>query len=335
MASHTDPLGNTTSYSYTGANLTSINYPNVSNPASQTSVAKQFQYNGKGQVTQITDEDGKIVTNEYFAAGTNAVGLLKKTKVNPGGLTLTTEYAYNSENQLSTVTDPLGKVTTFTFDDIGRKIEVVDPLGIQTQWHYDGNGNVTSMDVENLDKDGNAVSGNGWLTTSYTYSTHDDMLTMTEEIDVDAHADDDLRVRRQSEPNPGDQTRVQQGEVDLQLSQPRGDARARRDGGGGLDGHVHVRQQREPDPRSRTGSRTTRSIPGTCSTAGSRRPMRSGTTRRRTTTRRATSPRCAGTTPPRAPMCSSSAARVPTTSAGVTGKRAICSRTRPRRTRTR
>ena len=184
MSSHTDPRGNQTTYSRSGSvNVTAINFPTVTSPATQSSVTKTFTYNGEGQITETTDEDGNITSYEYFT-NTSAIGLLKKVKVDPAGLNLVTEYAYNAEHQISTITDPLGKVTTFTFDDLGRKTEVVDPLGVSTKWHYDGNGNVTSMEIENLDKDGNAVSGNGWLTTSYTYSVHDDMLTMTEEIDA-------------------------------------------------------------------------------------------------------------------------------------------------------
>ena len=184
VSSYTDPLGNQTTYTRDGSgNVTTIAFPTVTSPATQSSVTKTFSYNSEGQVTQATDEDAKVVTYEYFTS-TSAIGLLKKVKVDPAGLNLVTEYAYNSEHQVSTITDPLTKVTTLTFDDLGRKTEVVDPLGVSTKWHYDGNGNVTSMEVENLDKDGTAVSGNGWLTTSYTYSVHDDMLTMTEEIDA-------------------------------------------------------------------------------------------------------------------------------------------------------
>ena len=61
--------------------------------------------------------------------------------------------------------------------------EVEDPIGVEIQYHYDAIGQLTSTDVENLDKDGVSVSGNGWLTTSHTYSVHGDLLTTTEEID--------------------------------------------------------------------------------------------------------------------------------------------------------
>ena len=81
------------------------------------------------------------------------------------------------------MTDPLSHVTTTTWDALRRVTEVEDALGVHTQYHYDGDGQVTSVDVENLDKDGVAVSGNNWLTTSYTYTVHGDLATMTEEID--------------------------------------------------------------------------------------------------------------------------------------------------------
>jgi hypothetical protein len=51
------------------------------------------------------------------------------------------------------------------------------------QWEYDGNGNVVEKRVENLDKDGDPVQANPWFTTTWTYGTHDQLLTVTEEID--------------------------------------------------------------------------------------------------------------------------------------------------------
>lgn len=183
MATHTDPLGNVTTYGRDGVgNLTSISYATVTHPTTQSSVSKSFTLNGSGQVTQVTDEDGKIVGYEYYSSGART-GLLWKTKVDPSGLNLITTYDYDSAFNRTTVTDPLSHVTTTTFDSQRRVTEVEDPMGVQIQSHYDAIGQLTSRDVENLDKDGNSVSGNGWLTTSYTYSVHGDLLTTTEEID--------------------------------------------------------------------------------------------------------------------------------------------------------
>ncbi len=184
VTSFTDARGYTTTYTRDSAgNVTASNYPTVTSPTTQSSVSKSFTYNARGQKTQATDEEGKIVEYEYFPSGSNKYGLLKKVKVDPSGLNLVTEYAYNSQMQLQTVTDPLSKQTGYVFDDVGRKTKVTTPTGIETEWHYDGNGRVTSVVHEHLDQAGARVSGNEWLTTSYTYNSHGSMLTMTEEID--------------------------------------------------------------------------------------------------------------------------------------------------------
>ncbi len=184
VTSYTDPRGYTTTYTRDAAgNVTAINYPTVTSPTTQSSVSKSFTYNARGQKTQATDEEGKIVEYSYYASGSNKYGLLWKVKVDPSGLNLVTEYLYNGQAQLQSIKDPLNKQTGYVFDAVGRKTKVTTPTGIETEWHYDGNGQVTSMDVENLDQAGTRVSGNEWLTTSYTYNSHGSMLTMTEEID--------------------------------------------------------------------------------------------------------------------------------------------------------
>ena len=183
MVSYTNANGNTTYYGRDGAgNLTSITYAMVTVPATQSGVSKAFTVNGSGQVTQATDEEGKVVQYTYYSSGAKN-GLLHEVKVDPSGLNLVTTFDYDSAGNRTTVTDPLSHVTTTTWDAVRRVIEVEDALGVETQYHLDGNGQVTSIDVENLDMDGVAISGNGWLTTSYTYTVHGDVASMTEEID--------------------------------------------------------------------------------------------------------------------------------------------------------
>lgn len=58
LTSHTDPLGNQTTYGRDSAgNLTSITFPTVTNPASQ-SASIAITYSSKGQVTRYTNEEG-------------------------------------------------------------------------------------------------------------------------------------------------------------------------------------------------------------------------------------------------------------------------------------
>jgi YD repeat-containing protein len=104
VTSYTDPRGYTTTYTRDAAgNVTAINYPTVTSPTTQSSVSKAFTYNARGQKTQATDEEGKIVEYSYYASGSNKYGLLWKVKVDPSGLNLVTEYLYNGQAQLQSI----------------------------------------------------------------------------------------------------------------------------------------------------------------------------------------------------------------------------------------
>ena len=183
VTSYTNPLGNVTTYTRDGAgNLTQIGYPNVSLPTSQTSVTKSFTYNGRGQITQETDEEGKVKTYSYYASGFRT-GMLSKIEVDPSGLDLTTLYNYDSALNVTTVTDPRNHATTTTWDALRRRTSVAPPIsGYETDYHYDENNNLVEVDVKNLDKDGYAGT-NAWVTTTYTYTAADKVATIVEETD--------------------------------------------------------------------------------------------------------------------------------------------------------
>ncbi|HEX5030250.1 MAG TPA: RHS repeat-associated core domain-containing protein [Candidatus Eisenbacteria bacterium] len=185
MTAYTDPLGNQTTYGRDSAgNLTSISFPTVTNPASQTaSIA--ITYNSKGQVTRYTNEEGYFTDVTYHATGSSS-DLIDEIEEDAAGLSLKWGVAYDSAGNVSGVTDPLSRTTSYTWDNLRRLTQTLAPLPLsyRVQHHYDGNGNLTSTDVENIDKDGNVVSGNQWITTSRTYTNTDDLATLVEEIDA-------------------------------------------------------------------------------------------------------------------------------------------------------
>jgi RHS repeat-associated protein len=185
VISYTDPRGNTWNYTRdTAGNLTQVTNPTVTNPATQAS-SRSYVYNSKGQVTKFTDEEGTDTDYTYFASGASS-DLLEKIQVDPLGLNLETSYAYDSAGNVATRTDPRGKAWSYDWDTVRRltQKQAPSPLNYKTKYNYDGNGNVTKEEVENIDKDGNQVSGNPWFTMTCTYTNTDDLLTLVEEIDA-------------------------------------------------------------------------------------------------------------------------------------------------------
>jgi len=86
---------------------------------------------------------------------------------------------------VSTRTDPRGNEWDRNWDQLRRLTEEAapSPLSHTVRREYDENGNLTKLEVENRDKDGDQVTANPWFTTTYTWSNTDRLLTIVEEID--------------------------------------------------------------------------------------------------------------------------------------------------------
>ena len=155
VATYTDSLGNVTTYTRDGyGNVTNIDFPDVSYPSSQEA-DKDIEYNASGQVTEVTDEEGKITDYSYYTTGTSR-GLLEKIEVDPTGLDLETAFTYDTAGNIATVTDPRGNQSGYTWDALRRLKQKTSPapLSIDTKFEYDAMGNMTKREIENLDKEG-------------------------------------------------------------------------------------------------------------------------------------------------------------------------------------
>ncbi len=194
LTSVTDSLGRTTTFSYDSSNkLSTITDPN-GNPYT-------FTYDGNNLIA-ITNPDGGHWSYTYDTAG------FLLTKTDPNGYTTT--YNYDDSHRILSSQDPEGKVrnlssslnsygTMFTekdggvwrnyiSDSVGKLGMKIDPLGNDTRFDYDANGNMlsktepgnrtTTYGYDALDR---VISVTDPLvnTTSYTYNDFDQILTTT------------------------------------------------------------------------------------------------------------------------------------------------------------
>jgi uncharacterized delta-60 repeat protein/RHS repeat-associated protein len=111
-------------------------------------------YDANGNVTSTTDPNGHTSWTEYNTwnlpvAVTDALGS------GLGDPAHTTTTAYNLMGNVVSVTDPLGRTTSYVYDNLGRKIEEIDPDpstgsddsgSPKTFWGYDANGNVAAVE---------------------------------------------------------------------------------------------------------------------------------------------------------------------------------------------
>jgi RHS repeat-associated protein len=82
------------------------------------------------------DVDGRVVASTQVAA--------------PSNTAITTKFAYSDFNQLHTITDPQQNVTTLWYDQRGRRRQLDDPDTGTAVTHYNGFGEVTSVDLPNV-----------------------------------------------------------------------------------------------------------------------------------------------------------------------------------------
>ncbi len=207
LESELSPLEGRVFYNYPGQDQV-VNVGNLAFPSAVGRVVKnaqgnnqtqatRYEYNGKANVTKVTDPLGRVTMLEYDTNGIDVLAVRQKTgassyatmstyaygggapahrpaSVTDGGANTTT-YTYTSTGQVATITNAKGEVTTFTYetntDDpalFGRLLSITgDVPGGNRTFTYDAAGRVaTTTDSEGY-------------TLAYDYDSLDRLRTVT------------------------------------------------------------------------------------------------------------------------------------------------------------
>lgn len=153
LATKTDKLGNTTSYTYDGlGRLTHILDP--------TGTQTVFSYGADGRLSQVTRNGDVLYTYTYTTRG------LAQTLTTPRGRTYA--FSFNDLNDITEIHTPegeaivftystvwphkvieqnrFGAITTTTFDALGRASRITDPAGLTVIQTYDPAGNLAGIE---------------------------------------------------------------------------------------------------------------------------------------------------------------------------------------------
>lgn len=170
LTEYTDAKGVKTTNKYDEkGNLLSSSTPLIGSEPAQSRTFT-YAYESKehsGDITSITDPNGKTTTFTYDAAG----DLASVTDATSDKTT----YAYDALGRRLTQVSPRGNAkggkpseytTTFAYDAAGNRVTATDPLGHERKWSYDADGNVETE-----------TDANGH-TTSVSYDAANRLLTV-------------------------------------------------------------------------------------------------------------------------------------------------------------
>ncbi|WP_236872520.1 RHS repeat-associated core domain-containing protein [Burkholderia pseudomallei] len=132
LASVTDPLGHTTTFSYTNGCLTQI--------TDALGHSTTIQCNAAGEPTAIQDALGNTASFAYQGYDLQSI-------TDP--LNRTTNYVVDTLGRRIVTRDPLGNVTLTQYDTNDRGVASTDALNQTTTLAYDGNGNLLSVTLPN------------------------------------------------------------------------------------------------------------------------------------------------------------------------------------------
>ena len=144
-----------------------------------------YAYDALGRITQLTLQDGQIVSTNYSGNCTtvndeagkarkscsDALGRLTQVFEDPTGLNYETDYFYDALDNLTRVDQWGGphsnsgdRVRTFSYDGVSRLISATNPESGTATYTYDANGNLTSKTSPAPNQTGSAT-----VTVSYCY----------------------------------------------------------------------------------------------------------------------------------------------------------------------
>ena len=174
------------------------NVSRVSLPFRGTSASywNRYTYDHLNRPLAVVEASGKTTTWSYSGTSTTTVkeGITSTRTTDAGGRVVsvtdaggTITYNLRDDGQPSSVTAPGNISTSFSYDEYGRRTQIVDPsAGTQTDayvWNSDGSSSSTHTNpngavTTSLDKFGRTTSVTrlGDFSTSYTYNT-DGLLT--------------------------------------------------------------------------------------------------------------------------------------------------------------
>jgi RHS repeat-associated protein len=201
LASVTDPLSRTTSYTYdlharkvaeknARGHTTRLEYDDRGNVVKEVAASDlgtvTRTYNTANDVLTETDARGNTTSFDYatVASADYQVGQLKTITDRVGGVTTLKYWTTTSTptppasnvGLLKSVQNPRLKTTGFDYDGSGSLTRVTSPLGFKTTMGYDSSGRMTSR----RDPRGNVpVPPAGYLTT-WDYDTVDHVTTFTD-----------------------------------------------------------------------------------------------------------------------------------------------------------
>lgn len=128
LKTYKNPRGHTTTYHYTGKQLTSI----VDPMGYTTTIVPR----GDGLVSEIENPEGIRVKFDYNNYGNVA-------QVTLPALNIVSKASYDGVSQLKTMTNPIGQTTTFDYDGNGNLKN--EKFVYNTGYTYDANGNLRSI----------------------------------------------------------------------------------------------------------------------------------------------------------------------------------------------
>ena len=127
----TDPMGRTTTYSYTNGNLTKIQSP-------IDGIYTMIDRKANGLVEKVTNPEGIVTKYSYNSYGNQTLVTL------PLGLTSSASYD-SSTSLLKSVTDALGRTYDYEYDENDNLKSETTPKGYTTDYRYDENDNLIAI----------------------------------------------------------------------------------------------------------------------------------------------------------------------------------------------
>ena len=199
IASITDALGNTETYTYSGHSLTefrdknghttSYTYNALGLPITVTDALGNqttYAYDDKGRQLSVTDAEGGVTSFEYDAVGRIVA---EHTKVSDSA-TATTRHTYSKAGKLLKTVDALGGETSYEYNANGFTTSTKDALGGTVTTEYgtngeplkrtDANGNETTYEYDKDTAQLVSVTDAEGNETRYTYNDRGLLIQTTD-----------------------------------------------------------------------------------------------------------------------------------------------------------